>query len=348
MRCFDICPRGVAFLQPSAVALAQNDPAQTDPAQPVSESTDPNAPPPKIEKNARSSSPAGARACAHRSRSRATPTRSSTRSPRPTSAHSRTNPSPKLCSAFPGITVNRFAANSDTAHFSAEPSGSHHPRPSAGPLRIQRSRHVQRQQQPRPQLDGHHAGTARRRRRLQEPDRRPDRRRHRRLGQPSHPRPVRSKGQLIQVGARANYGDLDKKCDAGPQRLLQQPLADRCRRIRNHGRLSLIRRSRPARRASSTARTAIVDARRAGLASGQPIFPASINFLNNEYDRKRYGIAAAGQWRSNERQVARYRAISALALQECLAASGPSAISVSARSLRLRRAHARRADGSCQ
>jgi TonB-dependent receptor len=34
---------------------------------------------------------------------------------------------------------------------------------------------------------------------------------------------------------------------------------------------------------------------------GPPLafFPASINFLNNEYDRKRYGIAAAGQWKSN-------------------------------------------------
>ena len=31
--------------------------------------------------------------------------------------------------------------------------------------------------------------------------------------------------------------------------------------------------------------------------------PASINFLNNEYDRKRYGISAAAQWKSNSGKV---------------------------------------------
>jgi hypothetical protein len=65
----------------------------------------------------------GLRASSNRRRpSSSTPTRSSTRSLRPTSAPSRTSRWRRRCKRVPGITVSRLQSSDDSNHFSAEPA----------------------------------------------------------------------------------------------------------------------------------------------------------------------------------------------------------------------------------
>jgi TonB-dependent receptor len=201
----------------------------------------------------------------------------------------------------PGITVNRFAATSDTAHFSAEPSGviirglpqvrsefNGRDTFSANSSRGLSWSDITPEllagvdvykNQTADMIEGGIAGTVDLRTRV----------------------PFDAKGQLIQVGARANYGDLDKKWTpdlngyysnrwqtGGGEFGIMANLAYSQVKTRSQG--------------IQYGRTAIVE-------NGAPdwpaltFFPASINFLDNEYDRKRYGIAGAAQWKSNSGKV---------------------------------------------
>lgn len=201
----------------------------------------------------------------------------------------------------PGITVNRFAATSDTAHFSAEPSGviirglpqvrsefNGRDTFSANSSRGLSWTDITPEllagvdvykNQTADMIEGGIAGTVNLRTRL----------------------PFDATHQLIQIGARANYGDLDKKLTpdvngfysnrwqtAGGEFGIMANLAYSQVKTRSQG--------------IQYGRTAIV-------MNGAPnwptetFFPASVNFLNNEYDRKRYGIAGAAQWRSSSGKV---------------------------------------------
>ena len=202
---------------------------------------------------------------------------------------------------IPGITVNRFAATSDTAHFSAEPSGviirglpqvrsefngrdTFSANSSRGLSWTDITPELLQgvdvyKNQTADMIEGGIAGTVDLRTRV----------------------PFDAKGQLIQIGARANYGDLDKKWTpdingyysnrwqtAGGEFGIMADLAYSAVKTRSQG--------------IQYGRTAIV-------MNGEPnwpaevFMPASINFLDNEYDRKRYGVSAAAQWKSNSGKV---------------------------------------------
>ena len=202
----------------------------------------------------------------------------------------------------PGITVNRFAATSDTAHFSAEPSGV-----IIRGLPQVRSEFNGRdtfsansgrglswtditpellagvdvyKNQTADLIEGGIAGSVNLRTRV----------------------PFDATGQLIQVGVRANYGDLSKKWTPDINGFYSN------RFMTGMGEFGVM-----ANVAFSKVRT-----RSQGIQFGRAVpidmgfgddgpavayFPYSINFLDNEYDRKRTGIAAAGQWRSLDRKL---------------------------------------------
>jgi TonB-dependent receptor len=198
----------------------------------------------------------------------------------------------------PGITVNRFAATSDTAHFSAEPSGviirglpqvrsefNGRDTVSATSSRglswtditpeLLQGVDVYKNQTA-DMIEGGIAGTVDLRTRV----------------------PFDAKGQLIQVGARANYGDLDKKWTPD----LNGYYSNRWQTEGGEfGIMANLAYSQVKTRSQGVqyGRTAIVE-------NGGPdfptlaFFPASIEFLDNEYNRKRYGIAGAAQWKSSD------------------------------------------------
>jgi TonB-dependent receptor len=201
----------------------------------------------------------------------------------------------------PGITVNRFAATSDTAHFSAEPSGviirglpqvrsefNGRDTFSANSSRGLSWTDITPEllagvdvykNQTADMIEGGIAGTVDLRTRV----------------------PFDAKGQLIQVGARANYGDLDKKWTPD----LNGYYSNRWQtEAGEFGIMANLAYSQVKTRSQGIqyGRTAIVE-------NGGPnfpalaFFPASINFLDNEYNRKRYGIAGAAQWKSNDGKV---------------------------------------------
>ncbi|HEY7006665.1 MAG TPA: TonB-dependent receptor [Sphingomicrobium sp.] len=201
----------------------------------------------------------------------------------------------------PGITVNRFAATSDTAHFSAEPSGviirglpqvrsefngrdTFSANSSRGLSWTDITPELLQgvdvyKNQTADMIEGGIAGTVDLRTRV----------------------PFDARGQLIQVGARANYGDLDKKWTPD----LNGYYSNRWQsEAGEFGIMANLAYSQVKTRSQGIqfGRTAIVE-------NGGPnfpdlaFFPASINFLDNEYNRKRYGIAGAGQWKSASGKV---------------------------------------------
>jgi iron complex outermembrane receptor protein len=201
----------------------------------------------------------------------------------------------------PGITVNRFAATSDTAHFSAEPSGVI----------------IRGLPQVRSEFNGRDTFSANSNRGLSWTDITPEL-----LGGVDVYKnqtadmieggiagsvdlrtrvPFDAKGQLLQLGARANYGDLDKKWTPDLNGFYSN------RWQTEQGEFGLM--GNVAYSHVKTRSQGIQYGRTAIVTNGAPdwptdtFFPASINFLNNEYDRKRYGIAAAGQWKSNSGKV---------------------------------------------
>ena len=201
----------------------------------------------------------------------------------------------------PGITVNRFAATSDTAHFSAEPSGviirglpqvrsefngrdTFSANSSRGLSWTDITPELLQgvdvyKNQTADMIEGGIAGTVDLRTRV----------------------PFDAKGQVIAIGLRANYGDLDKKWTPDVNAFYSNRWQTG---IGEFGIMGDLAYSQVKTRSQGIqyGRTAIVE-------NGEPswpaevFMPASINFLNNEYNRKRYGISAAAQWKSNSGKV---------------------------------------------
>ena len=198
----------------------------------------------------------------------------------------------------PGITVNRFAATADTAHFSAEPSGV-----IIRGLPQVRSEFNGRdtfsansgrgiswtditpellagvdvyKNETADMIEGGIAGTVDLRTRV----------------------PFDAAGQLIQVGVRANYGDLDKKWTPDINGFYSNRWDTSAGEF---GIMANLAYSEVKTRSQGIqyGRAAIIENGFGPNGPAEAFMPASINFLNNEYDRKRYGIAAAGQWKSN-------------------------------------------------
>jgi TonB-dependent receptor len=197
----------------------------------------------------------------------------------------------------PGVTVNRFAATSDTAHFSAEPSGviirglpqvrsefngrdTFSANSSRGISWTDITPELLQgvdvyKNQTADMIEGGIAGTVDLRTRV----------------------PFDSKGQLIQIGARMNYGDLSNRWTPDINGYYSNRWQTGIGEFGVMGNLAyshVITRSQ----GIQYGRTAIVE-------NGEPnwpaevFMPASINFLDNQYDRNRYGISGAAQWKSN-------------------------------------------------
>jgi TonB-dependent receptor len=202
----------------------------------------------------------------------------------------------------PGITVNRFAASSDTAHFSAEPSGvivrglpqvrsefngrdtfsANSSRGlSWGDITPELMARVDTyKNQTAEMIEGGIAGSIDLRTRV----------------------PFDATGQLIQIGANMNYNDLSKKWTPDGNVFYSNRWNTDAGEFGVMGHVAYSR-VVTASQGIQYGRAAIIDN---GFGPDGPetaYFPYSINFLDNEYDRRRTGIAAAAQWRSTDRKL---------------------------------------------
>jgi iron complex outermembrane receptor protein len=210
----------------------------------------------------------------------------------------------------PGITVNRFALNTDTAHFTAEPSGviirglgqvrnefngrdTFSANSSRGlswgdvPAELLGGVDVYKNQTA-DLIEGGIAGSVNLRTRV----------------------PFDARGELIQIGVKANYGDAAKKWSPDVNAFYSN------RWNTEIGELGLM-----GHVAYSHVNTASLGLQsyRAGIFTGGMIagsedvdgefgpggvvIPTGVNFLDAEYERKRTGIAAAAQWKSNDQRL---------------------------------------------
>ena len=207
----------------------------------------------------------------------------------------------------PGITVNRFAINTDTAHFTTEPSGvlvrglpqvrsefngrdtfsaSGGRSLSWGDVPVELLGGVDvYKNQTADLIEGGIAGSVNLRTRL----------------------PFDASGQLIQIGVKANYGDIAKKFTPDANIFYSNRWQTG---IGEFGLMGDIAYSRV--RTGSQG----LQSYRAGIftggmipgsentssvfGQGSVVIPSSLSFLDDRFDRKRTGIAAAGQWRSND------------------------------------------------
>ncbi len=219
----------------------------------------------------------------------------------------------------PGITVNRFAATSDTAHFSAEPSGVI----------------IRGLPQVRSEFNGRDTFSANSsrglswtditpellagRRRLQEPDRRHDRGRNCRHASTLRTRvPFDATGQLIQVGARANYGDLDKKWTPDVNGFYSNRWQTGAGEF---GIMANLAYSQVKTRSQGIqyGRTRDRRKRRCRLAGAKPSCRLRSISSTTNMTASATASPAAGAVEEQQRQGAAHRAISALALQEHVA-----------------------------
>lgn len=296
---------GAALLQPTA-ALAQ----QSDDAKPLSQTTDPNA----------ATEPAAAPG---KSTIIITGQRRALRSSQQIKKNADTVvdsitandigafPDKSVAEALqrvPGITVNRFAATGDTAHFSAEPSGviirglpqvrsefNGRDTFSANSGRGLNWTDITPEllagvdaykNQTADMIEGGIAGTINLRTRV----------------------PFDAPGELIQLGVRANYGNLAKKWtpdvngfysnrwQTGIGELgVMADLAYSQVKTRTQGiqfaRVGIFENGAFPNSAGVTS---------SDFAPGTIIAPSQITFRDTGYDRQRTGISAAAQWRSND------------------------------------------------
>ncbi|HUQ70628.1 MAG TPA: TonB-dependent receptor, partial [Planctomycetaceae bacterium] len=199
----------------------------------------------------------------------------------------------------PGITVNRFAATSDTAHFSAEPSGVT----------------VRGLSQVRSEFNGRDTFSANSSRGLSWGDITPELM----AGVDTYKNqtaemieggiagsinlrtrvPFDAQGQLFQVGANMNYNDLSKKWTPDANVFYSNRWQTGIGELGIMGNVAYSR-VVTASQGIQYGRAATIDNGFGPTGPATAYVPYSINFLDNEYDRKRFGIALAGQWRSND------------------------------------------------
>jgi iron complex outermembrane receptor protein len=210
----------------------------------------------------------------------------------------------------PGVTVNRFAATGDTAHFSAEPSGVvirglpqvRNELNGRDVFSANSGRGLSWSDVPAELLagvdtyknqtadliEGGIAGSVNLRTRV----------------------PFDATGQLIQVGAKANYGDLSKKWTPDLNAFYSNRWQTGIGEVGLMGHVAYSR-VRTRSQGIQEYRVGIFEngaiPGSAGVTSddwapGTVLIPNQVVWRDNEYDRKRTGIAAAGQWRSNDQK----------------------------------------------
>jgi len=207
----------------------------------------------------------------------------------------------------PGITVSRFAINTDTAHFTTEPSGvlvrglpqvrsEFNGRDSFSanggrslswddvPVELLGGVDIYKNQTA-DLIEGGIAGSVNLRTRL----------------------PFDSSGQVLEAGVRANYGDIGKEITPDGNIFYS-----------NHWHTSIGELGILADYAYSQVKTGSegLQAYRAGIFTGAMIpgsanatsvfgkgtvvIPSSLSYLDDRFDRRRTGVAAAAQWKSND------------------------------------------------
>jgi TonB-dependent receptor len=207
----------------------------------------------------------------------------------------------------PGITVNRFAISSDTAHFTTEPSGvlvrglpqvrsefNGRDTFSANggrslswgdvPVELLGGVDVYKNQTAE-LIEGGIAGSVNLRTRL----------------------PFDVSGQLIQIGVRANYGDIGKKVTPDANVYYSNRWQTGIGEFGLMGDLAYSRVKTGSEGLQSYRAGIFTGGMIPGSANAASVFgkgtvviPSSLSFLDDRFDRKRTGIAAAGQWRSND------------------------------------------------
>jgi TonB-dependent receptor len=207
----------------------------------------------------------------------------------------------------PGITVNRFAISSDTAHFTTEPSGvlvrglpqvrsefNGRDTFSANggralswgdvPVELLGGVDVYKNQTA-DLIEGGIAGSVNLRTRL----------------------PFDASKQLIQIGVRANYGDIGKKVTPDANVYYSNRWQTGIGEFGLMGDIAYSRVKSGSEGLQSYRAGIFTGGMIPGSANVESVFgkgsvviPSSLSFLDDRFDRKRTGIAAAGQWRSND------------------------------------------------
>jgi TonB-dependent receptor len=207
----------------------------------------------------------------------------------------------------PGISVNRFAISSDTAHFTTEPSGvlvrglpqvrsefngrdtftaSGGRSISWGDVPVELLGGVDvYKNQTADLIEGGIAGTVNLRTRL----------------------PFDATGQLIQVGVKANYGDIGKKWTPDANVFYSNRWQTGIGEFGLMGDVAYSRVKTGSQGLQSYRGSIVTGGIIPGSANvdgplgpGVVVIPSSLSYLDDRFDRKRTGIAAAGQWRSND------------------------------------------------
>ena len=207
----------------------------------------------------------------------------------------------------PGITVNRFAINSDTAHFTTEPSGvlvrglpqvrsefngrdsfsaSGGRSLSWGDVPVELLGGVDiYKNQTADLIEGGIAGSVNLRTRL----------------------PFDSNQQLILIGARANYGDISKKVTPDANLFYSNRWQTGIGEFGLMGDLAYSRVRTGSQGLQSYRAGIFTGGMIPGSATAQSVFgkgtvviPSSLSYLDDRFDRKRTGITAAAQWRSDD------------------------------------------------
>jgi iron complex outermembrane receptor protein len=207
----------------------------------------------------------------------------------------------------PGITVSRFAINTDTAHFTTEPSGvlvrglpqvrsefngrdtfsanggrslswGDVPVELLGGVDIYKNQTAEL-------IEGGVAGTVNLRTRL----------------------PFDTSGQLIQVGVRANYGDIGKKLTPDANIYYSNRWQTGIGEFGIMGDAAYSQVKTGSEGLQSYRAGIFTGGMIPGSANADSVFgkgavviPSSLSYLDDRFDRKRTGIAAAAQWRSND------------------------------------------------
>ena len=210
---------------------------------------------------------------------------------------------------MPGITVNRFAVNTDTAHFTTEPSGvlvrglpqvrsefNGRDTFSANggralswgdvPVELLGGVDVYKNQTA-DLIEGGIAGSVNLRTRV----------------------PFDSKGQLIQLGLKGNYGDISKKITPDANIYYSNRWQTGIGEIGLMGDVAYSRvktgsQGLQSYRAGIFTGGMIPGSENADSAfgPGAVVIPSSLSFIDDHFDRKRTGVAAAAQWRSNDQK----------------------------------------------
>jgi TonB-dependent receptor len=305
---------GALILQPGT-ASAQTSPAEQSGSQPISTTTSPDAqssPPSAPEKNAIIVT--GTRRALQSARQRKKNADTIVDSIDANDIGSFPDKSvAEALQRVPGITVNRFAATGDTAHFSAEPSG----------VIVRGLSQVRNELNGRDIFSATSGGTTSERglswsdvpaELLQGVDTYKNQTADLIEGGIAGSVSLRTRvpfdavGQLIQIGVKANYNDLSKKWTPDANAFYSNRWQTGIGEIGIMGHVAYSR-LKTGSQGIQFYRAGIFEngsfpnsgnIMSDNFAPGTVVVPSQITFRDNIYDRKRLGIAASGQWRSND------------------------------------------------